>query len=100
MPADNETLNRILDPKSLDLPPNLKVDEIRWERIVDSLGDDALQIWIILDDATQPTDLRGVRELIHGALDAALFSAGIELFPYLRLATHAELAESAESVED
>ncbi|MBW3539715.1 MAG: hypothetical protein KY476_05545 [Planctomycetes bacterium] len=95
MTPDDETLNRILNLRNLQLPPRPKVDEIRWERIVDSLGDDALEVWMILDDDTGPDDLKGTRTPIQRAVHDALLAAGIDLFPYTRLATHAELAEMA-----
>jgi hypothetical protein len=95
MRPDDATLNRVLDLRALNLPTRPKVDELHWERIVDSLGDDALEVWLILDDATGPEDLKGTRTPIQRAIHDALLNAGIDLFPYLRLATHAELAETA-----
>lgn len=94
MTPDDATIDRLLDLRTLNLPAKPKVDEIRWERYVDSLGEDALQVWVILDDATRLEDLKGARTPIQRAVHDALLQAGIDLFPYLRLVTHAELAET------
>jgi hypothetical protein len=96
MTPDDTTLNRVLELSTLNLPAKPKVDEIRWERIVDWQGEDALQVWIVLDDATRTQDLKGARTPIQRAVHDALLQAGIELFPIVRLVTHAELAETAE----
>ncbi len=94
MSLDDQAIAGELDRRALCLPDRPKVDEIRWERYVDSLGDDALRVWIILDDATRAEELHGARAPIRQAVRGALQGAGIDLFPYLRLVTHAELAEA------
>jgi hypothetical protein len=96
MPYDEQRISRALDLQRLSLPPRPKVDEIRWEPYVDSLGEDALRVWITLSDDTRDEDLRGTRSPIQRAIHDALLREGIDLFPYLRFATHAELAEPIE----
>jgi hypothetical protein len=60
---------------------------------VDSLGEDALEVRIILDDDTREQDLRGAKGKFYEVVQEALFGAGVDLFPYLRISTQAELDE-------
>jgi hypothetical protein len=85
----------ILDPKKLPLPPKPKVIDIKVFPYVDHSGEDALRVWILLDDTTTRAD-RAPRNLnaIHLAIADALLAAGIRLFPYTRMATPSDLKEA------
>lgn len=95
MTPDDETLNRILDVQALKFPPKPRINDVRWERYVDSIGEDALMVWVILDDATKYEDMRGMRTPLERTIHRALLDAGIQLFPIMRFTTEAELVESA-----
>jgi hypothetical protein len=85
----------ILDPKKLPLPEKPVVTDIRVVPIQDHTGQDALEVWVIVDEATTRAD-RTVdnRRAIRRAIRDALLAAGIDLFPYLHLATWSELREA------
>jgi hypothetical protein len=85
----------LLDPKKLPLPSKPKVLDIRVYPYVDHLGDDALEIWVILDDSTTRKD-RSVanRRVITRAISDTLLKAGIDWFPYIQMATPSELKQA------
>jgi hypothetical protein len=92
------TLNQVkdlLDPKKLPFPPRPKVIDLKVDPYIDSLGDDALQIWVLLDEDTTEAD-RSVANLraIRRAISDALLNADIDWFPYTRIATIADLQEA------
>ena len=90
-----------LDPSRLDLPATPRVVRLTVEDYVDSTGADALLIWAVLSDDTTDEQLMNgpaIMKLKH-AVSSAVRAAGVQLFPYVRIATESELAEPAE-VED
>jgi hypothetical protein len=94
----SERLHQVLEPRALDLPPQPHVTEIRCDAICDSLGDDALQVIVVLDGSTQDEDRSWERiEPVEGVIREALRDAGEERFPYIRFRTPQELLEEAES---
>jgi len=90
-----EAAAQILDPKKLPLPPKPKVVEIRVRPYVDHLGDDSLEVWIILAEGTTRAD-RNVQNMraIRRAISDALLAAGIEEFPYTHFGTRSEIKEA------
>jgi hypothetical protein len=85
----------LLDRTKLPLPPKPLVTDIRVFPYVDHLGDEALEVWVLLDDSTTRKD-RSVenRGAITRAINDALLGAGIDWFPYIRMATPSDLKEA------
>ena len=76
-------------------PSRPEVVEIRYEPIVDSLGDEELMVTVILGDDTTDEELssghlKPIRETIHQALKDD------ERFPYIRFVTVEESDDSEE----
>jgi hypothetical protein len=98
MALDQKIVNalRLSDLKS-KLPSNPRIVDIRVEDYVDTDGDDALRVTVVLDEKVNVekvngqavTDLkRVIRDRIRGL--------GIELWPYIFLAKQSELDEDNE----
>jgi hypothetical protein len=88
---DPETLTRVLDPEHLDLPERPRVRRIQWEPYVDSLGDDALRITVLLDNRTPVTERSWARiQPIERAIVAALDAIREKRFPYIDCLTPSE----------
>ena len=90
-----EKAKKLLDLKKLPLPEKPKVVELRIRPYEDHLGYDSLEIRVVLAEGTTRAD-RNVRNLdvIRDAIHDALLHAGIEEFPYIRMATQSELDEA------
>ena len=86
------TIEEILEPTNLRLPIP-PIIAVRNERFTDVDGEDALQIWVILDDVT-PEDQRtwAKVEPIHRKIVDTLASEGIPARPYIWFRTEAEFA--------
>jgi hypothetical protein len=90
---------QVLDPKKLSLPEKPKVVEIRVKPYVDHLGDDALEVWVILAEGTTRKDRDPQNTLaIRRTIGDALLDAGIDLFPYSHLVMRSELEEAGMEV--
>jgi hypothetical protein len=90
-----EQVRELLDFKKLPFPPRPKVIDLKVDPYIDSLGDEALEIWVLLDEDTTEADwsvanLRAIRRPISDAL----LNAGIDWFPYTHIATMADLQEA------
>ena len=98
MPVDQKIQDalKLSDLKS-KLPKNPRVVDIRVEDYVDTDGEDALRVWVIIDERVNPEKVKG--EDIS-ALDRAIFDrvreVGVELWPYIRIAKQSELDEPDE----
>ncbi len=79
------------------LPRNPKVVDVRVEDYVDSDGEDALRVWVILDEKVIVEKVRGedVGNL-KSAIRDRIRELGVELWPYIRLAKQSELDEEDE----
>ena len=82
---------KLLNPKSLDLPSRPKIVGIEVEDYVDSAGEEALRVYVIIRDGTRDEELTGesglqVRRAIHGRLR----EHGITLFPYVSYRTESQ----------
>jgi hypothetical protein len=81
----------LLRPEKLKLPRSPRVLRIDVEPYVDSLKDDALQVWVMLDEKTSESQRRMKHvEPILRAIEDALDREGIELFPYVRIVKPSE----------
>src|SRR4051812_14386045 len=87
-------IDEILDFRKLDLPVSPRVVDLRYEPYVDSLGDDALWIYVILADDT-PEEQRRWAKLapIEEAIHEALLNENVRLWPYMRFRTWTELED-------
>jgi hypothetical protein len=83
-----------LDLKTLSLPPYPKVERVEVEDYVDSDGEPALRVLVVIDEATDIGKNLG-REVgdLKRAIRLSLRAHGITLFPYIFLAKPSELAE-------
>jgi len=90
-----EIREKVLDPKKLPLPEKPIVLDIRLQRFEDHTGEDALDVWAIVDETTTRAD-RTVdnRRAIQHAVRNALRAAGIEWFPILHLVTLSDVKEA------
>lgn len=75
------------------LPLPLPVVDVELEDYVDSDGDDALRIWVILDEQTEDTSLSGAAVVrLKAAIRECLLRRGITVFPYVFLTKASERA--------
>ena len=86
-----------LEIKNLPNPPGLQIVEVVAEDYTDSTGDPALRVTVILDESVDAEKISGkaVSDLKFAILEN-LRQRGIDLFPYVFLATRSELAETDE----
>lgn len=92
---------RELTLDNLKLPNLPKIVRLEVNSYVDYHGEDALEVWLILDESTTEEQLNG--EAVWAIQEAILDRiklAGIELYPYFRLAKQSELDELNDSPED
>jgi len=93
--SDNDRVADALKLSALRLPEKPKVVDIRWEPYVDWMGEDSLQVYVILDESTERVDraAQGLTAIVRSINDS-LLDAGIDLFPYPRFLKPSELAEA------
>ena len=90
--VDPDKINAALELERLILPPRPQVRRIVWQEYVDSIGDDALRVWVVLDDETLPRDRTWKRlKPIEDAIRNSLLQIGEQRFPYIDYPTQAEL---------
>ena len=93
---------RILDVLKLSdlkpkLPRNPRVVDIRVEDYVDTSGDDALRVWVILDEGVKVEKLKAEdTTALKTAIRNRIRELGVELWPYIDLVTQSELDEEDE----
>jgi hypothetical protein len=85
--------------KSLpNVPPVLRVDV---QEYVDSEGDDALRVTVVLPDDTPDEQLTGENVwAIKSAIYDSLEAEGIQLFPYIFLASDEDLSRQDDDDEE
>jgi hypothetical protein len=83
------------------LPRNPEVVDIRVEDCVDTDGEDALRVWVILGEEVDVEKFSGndISDLKMAIHDQVL-KQGVELWPYIWLAKQSELDEHDEEDED
>jgi hypothetical protein len=97
MPADVKTRARAaLNLKKLKLPPKPRVLAIEVEDYVDWTGDEALRIWLVIDEDTTDAELQNGKAIVKlkGAIHDTLLAKGITLFPYISLIKPSERLET------
>jgi cytidylate kinase len=97
----DQKIREALRIKELKLPRNPKVVDVRIEDYVDTSGEDALRVWVVLDEKVRVEKITG-REVIDlkMAIRDWIREQGIELWPYLHLVKQSELDEDDEDVGD
>jgi hypothetical protein len=95
MPVDQKILDALnLSELKSKLPRNPKIVDIRVEDYFDTDGEDALRVWLILDENVKVEKLRGedigawksgIRERIR--------DQGVTLWPYVHFAKQSEFDE-------
>jgi hypothetical protein len=103
--AVDQTIQRVQDALKLSkmrskLPRDPKVVDIRVEDYVDTDGEDALRVWVILDESVDVENVSGddvmaVKRTIHDRVR----ELGVELWPYIHMAKQSEFDEEDEEDE-
>jgi hypothetical protein len=98
MPVDQKILDVLkLSRLKSKLPKNPKVVDIRVEDYVDTGGEDALRIWVILDESVDIEKFKGEDiSALKSAIRDRVFDLGVGLWPYIYIAKQSELDEDDE----
>ncbi len=77
-----------------EFPRNPRVVDLRVEEYVDTSGDDALRIWVILDEGVKVEKLKAEdTTALKNVIRNRIRGLGVELWPYVHLAKQSELDE-------
>lgn len=105
--SDGTMFDALLNPASLNLPERPRVFEIRHELCADSAEEDAVKIWVILDDSQPDSEIEKNAAMasikpIHDAIWRALKSAQVERWPYIsfRLKSEQEQLDAGTYYDD
>ncbi len=94
MRTQDEAIAKVLDPKALRRLPNSPVADVRWYPYVDSMGEEALRVGVILKESLTEKDMISPTvEPIERAIRDGLLAAGEKRFPYINYAKQSELNE-------
>ena len=86
-----EHAKQILDLKELDLPESPKIVGIDVEEFLDHDGDDALRVYLYLDESTRDSELKGEAMIaIRMAVQKKLFESGFKEYPYTQISKWSE----------
>jgi hypothetical protein len=88
----NPKVRAALSLKKVKLPPRPRVLAIEAEDYVDWTGDEALRVWVVIDEKTTDAEVQNGKAIseLKGAIHDSLLAQGITLFPYIRLAKPSE----------
>ena len=102
MAVDQKIRNAVkLSKLKAKLPENPRVVDIRVEDYVDTDGEDALRVTVILDESVDVENIRGEDiTALKSAIRNAVREQGVELWPYIRFAKQSELDEGDEEDEE
>lgn len=90
---------KALSLKRLPLPERPRIVDIRVEKYVDHLGDDAFNIWCIMDESTTDEDMvTGSAAKLRFDIGRLLLKAGINWFPYVHFVKESDLKAAELSV--
>ena len=79
------------------LPRSPRVVDIRVENYVDTDGEDALRVTVVLDERVKVEELRGEDIIaLKSTIHDRIHELGVELWPYIRIAKQSELDEDDE----
>jgi hypothetical protein len=101
MPVDQKIRSALkLSKLKAKLPENPRVADIRVEDYVDTDGEDALRVMVILAESVDIENFRGADiSALKSAIRNAVREQGVELWPYIRFAKQSELDEPDEEGE-
>lgn len=90
-------LDSILNLKNLSLPAKPVVEAIEYREIIDSIGEQALELVLILAESTtgEERHWRNIQPIVD-EISNALLKSGDQRFPYLRAIKRSELQQLAE----
>ncbi|MBI1849459.1 MAG: hypothetical protein HYR85_03840 [Planctomycetes bacterium] len=90
----DQVLKKTLDLKKLRLPKPNRVVDIRFKRDQEWTGEDAVWIWVILDDRTPEKERAYVKLMpIFDAIEKAVSASGLGLWPHVRVRMRSEQAD-------
>jgi cytidylate kinase len=97
----DQKIREALRLEKLKLPRNPRVVDVRIEDYVDTSGEDALRVLVVLDEKVRVEKITG-REVIDlkMAIRDWLREQGVELWPYISLAKQSELDEDEDDDDD
>ena len=89
-----EKAQPLLDPTKLALPGRPRIDAIEVQDYIDTTGEGALLLQVILNEDTTDDDITGEAIIaIRRAIREQLLGSGIREFPYVVFAKRSELEE-------
>jgi len=87
-----QKIREALQLSELKLPKNPKVVELQVEEYVDTSGEDALRVLVILDEGVKVEKLSGGDiSNLKMAIRDRIRAQGVDLWPYITLAKRSEL---------
>jgi uncharacterized Ntn-hydrolase superfamily protein len=79
------------------LPKNPRVVDIRVDDYVNTDGEDALRVWVIIDETVNPEKFKGEDiSALKRAIHDRVRELGVGLWPYIRIAKQSEIDERDE----
>jgi hypothetical protein len=102
MPVDQKIRNAVkLSKLKAKLPENPRVVDIQVEDYVDTDGEDALRVLVVLDESVDVENIRGEDvSALKSAIRNAVRGQGVELWTYIWFAKQSELDEGDEEDEE
>jgi hypothetical protein len=102
MPVDQKILDALnLNELKSKLPRNPKIVDIRVEDYVDTDGEDALRVWVILDESVKVEKLKGEDiNAWESAIRRRIRDQCTDLWPYIWYAKQSELDEDDDEDEE
>ena len=102
MPVDQKIRDALkLSKLKSKLPKNPRVVDIQVEDYVDTDGEDALRVTVILDENVDVEKFRGEDiTALKSAIRNRVREQGVDLWPYIRFAKQSELDEPDEEDEE
>jgi hypothetical protein len=83
------------------LPKNPRIVDIRVEEYVDTSGEDALRVTVVLDEGVEVEQLTAKdTTALKTTIRNRIREQGVELWPYIQLAKQSELDELDEEEEE
>jgi|SRR5690625_2112796 len=91
MTSRNESIQNLLAPDALNLPERPKVASIEVKEGIDSIGEEALRVFVVLEES-ETDEMRRWKNVapIHRIIHQKLLSHGIRLWPYVRFVKESE----------
>ena len=95
--SDHGAIDAALSMDELKLPAGLRVVRVEWQLYEDSSGDDALKVWVVLDDRTTDREIERAPILaVKTQIINSLRRHGVTLFPYFGYSRESELGALVE----